>query len=169
MIIDSGWDFLSMARLRWADTAGTLRRQFVVLGDHHWWFYGTHDLSRDRHIDRHAWVDEVLAHAHQDYVRYLAVVIETSCARLDYSEDAYPFDRLLRQRAQELGIHHMGCYFLDSEYWSATGPMKTFSTYVGAEDYPTVESTPAKSFPEPRRVFPAGPATEAVAVGRLHA
>ena len=152
MIIDSGWDFLSMAHLRWADTTGTSNRQFVVLGDHHWWFYGTHDLHRDRHTERDAWTAEVLEYADADYVRYIAVVAETACSTLDYSKDAYPFDRLLRERAAGLGIHHMGTYFVDPEYWSATGPMKTFSTYVGAENYPRVSTETAAFYPHPRRV-----------------
>ncbi|MGU3643688.1 hypothetical protein ACLBXX_01870 [Microbacterium sp. C23T] len=151
MIIDSGWDFLSIAQLRWADSVGTGRRQFVVLGDHHWWFDGVHDLHHDRQFEREEWVNEVLRHADIDYVRYTAVVVETADSTLDYSLDAYPFDRLLRDRAKQCGIHHMGTYFVDPGRWSGTGPMKTFSTYVGAENCPTNESRCALAYPEPRR------------------
>lgn len=148
MIIDSGWDFLSLATLRWPNDVGSGNRQFVVLGDHHWWFYGVHDLHVDRWAACKEWVEEVLAHADDD-VRYIAVVVETANAALDYSPDAYPFDRMLKGSAAERGIHHMGCYFIGGEYWSATGPMKTFSTYVGAENYPTVTATCAETYPEP--------------------
>ncbi|MDJ1113779.1 hypothetical protein [Microbacterium dauci] len=86
MIIDSGWGFISLATLRWGDTMGTAARQFVVLGDHHWWFYGTKDLATDPRQDPSAWAQEVLSHADEDYVRYLAVVMEVPSARIDYPE-----------------------------------------------------------------------------------
>lgn len=138
MIIDSGWDFLSLAQLRWPDDLGSGNRQFVVLGDRHWWFCGVVDISGDRRAHPDDWVDEVLNSVASDLVRYVAVVLESADATLDYSPDAYPFDRLLRSQAAERGIHHMGCYFIGTEHWSATGPMKTFATYLGAEQYPTV-------------------------------
>jgi len=151
MIIDSGWDFLSLATLRWPDDLGRQHRQFVVFGDHHWWFYGVADVFGDRWAKPAEWADEVLMRVDSDSVRYVAVVVETEETTLRYSADAYPFDRILREQAAERGIHHMGCYFIGADYWSATGPMKTFSTYVGSEQYPTVTvetaiaSSPASS------------------------
>jgi hypothetical protein len=162
MIIDTGWDFVSLACLRWGESVGTGSRQMLVLGDHHWWFSGTHDLITDADADADAWVDEILGHANRDNIRYIAVVREVASARLDYSPDAYPFDRLLRTRAESYGIHHMGCHFLDAGgWWCATGPMKTFSTYVGAEDYPRVDAHSAVNYPEPRRVIVDEPETHA--------
>ncbi|CDK00858.1 hypothetical protein MIC448_350029 [Microbacterium sp. C448] len=147
MIIDSGWDFLSLARLRWPDDLGSGDRQFVVFGDHHWWFYGVADVFGDRWAHPEEWVDEVLNTVDSDMVRYLAVVLESVNTSLDYSLDAYPFDRMLRAKAAERGLHHMGCYFIGNEYWSATGPMKTFATYVGSEQYPTVTVEVATTTP----------------------
>lgn len=151
MIIESGWDFVTLARLQWGDDMGSGNRQFAVIGDHHWFLYGTRDLAVDRFALPDAWADEVIAFADQDFVRYVAVVVEAACAEPDYSPDAYPFDTLLRERARARGVHHMGTYFLDPQIWSSTGPMKTFSTYVGAENYPRIEAHAAQSYPDPRR------------------
>lgn len=148
MIIDSGWDFLSFAQLRWPEDLGRGDRQFVVFGDHHWWFCGVADVFGDRATHPDEWVDEVLKSVDSDLVRYIAVVIESADTSLDYSPDAYPFDRILRAKAEERGIHHMGCYFIGNEYWSATGPMKTFATYLGSEQYPTVSVRAAISTPD---------------------
>lgn len=36
------------------------------------------------------------------------------------------------------GIDLLGVYVFNGEGWASTGPMKTFHTYVGAENYPRV-------------------------------
>jgi hypothetical protein len=41
------------------------------------------------------------------------------------------------------GIDLLGTYVTDGTMWRSSGPMKTFSTYVGAEDYPRVVSVRA--------------------------
>lgn len=46
--------------------------------------------------------------------------------------------RVLKEWFGRRGIELLGVYVDDGEYWAATGPMKTFSTYVGSENYPRV-------------------------------
>lgn len=41
------------------------------------------------------------------------------------------------------GIDLLGTYITDGTMWHSSGPMKTFSTYLGAEDYPRVLSVRA--------------------------
>lgn len=41
------------------------------------------------------------------------------------------------------GIDLLGTYLTDGAMWRSSGPMKTFSTYLGAEDYPRVLSVRA--------------------------
>jgi hypothetical protein len=41
------------------------------------------------------------------------------------------------------GIDLLGTYLTDGTMWRSSGPMKTFSTYVGPEDYPRVLSVRA--------------------------
>ena len=37
------------------------------------------------------------------------------------------------------GIDVLGVYVSSGEYWASSGPMKTFSTYLGADDYPRIQ------------------------------
>lgn len=41
------------------------------------------------------------------------------------------------------GIDLLGTYMTDGTMWRSSGPMKTFATYLGAEDYPRVLSVRA--------------------------
>jgi hypothetical protein len=41
------------------------------------------------------------------------------------------------------GIDLLGTYMTDGTMWRSSGPMRTFSTYAGAEDYPRVLSVRA--------------------------
>jgi hypothetical protein len=44
--------------------------------------------------------------------------------------------RVIREWFDCRGIDVLGIYIFDGTYWASTGPMKTFSTYAGAENYP---------------------------------
>ncbi len=74
-------------------------------------------------------------------VRYAALGYRLD--RLPDGEGADPGEAKIRDWLSCRGIDLIGTYVTDGTMWRSSGPMKTFSTYLCAEDYPRVLSVRA--------------------------
>lgn len=95
--------------------------------------------SIDSVIPEHDEDDEFAAHYAVQFVA-LGFRVERLREEYDGPDDA---EKKIREWLACRGIDLLGTYVADGTRWQSSGPMKTFSTYLGAEDYPRVLSVRA--------------------------
>lgn len=74
-------------------------------------------------------------------VRFVALGYRVD--KLPAYDEPEPGEARIREWLSCRGIDLLGTYMTDGAMWRSSGPMKTFSTYLGAEDYPRVLSVRA--------------------------
>ncbi|MET4638027.1 hypothetical protein [Mycetocola sp. 2940] len=149
MIINSGWDFLFLAKEHlWQDEHS--RKLVVIAADDDLEHYFTEVVTDTYNGLLDEYHDAILAAVDVDYVRYFALAQES--APRDTSDLDYEMTRRLKTAAAARGLQLISHLYVAQESWCSTGPVHRLSEYVHAGDeYPIVRIERPPRYPQRRR------------------
>lgn len=149
MIINSGWDFLLLAKEHlWQGDES--RKLVVIAADDDLEYYFTEVVTETYNDLLDEYHDAILAAVDVDYVRYFAIAQESTPR--DSSHLDYEMTRRLEAAAAARGLQLISHLYVAEETWCSTGPMHRLSEYVRAGDeYPIVRIERPPRYPQRRR------------------